>query len=233
MKISLAFTTYNSYTYILKQLERDFFTMSGGLIDEIVIQDDFTEDYNLLKPYECENIKIYQNEKNLSPLLSRVNLVRNCKNDWVLLMDSDNFLEKNCFDKIKELDLDSEVTYCPDFARPNFGFKVFSNVLMDMEFVKPKIPNLDMQIFLNTGNFLINRENYLNVSKKIDESFAYWAVDVIYFNYLWLSSGYKLFCIKDYEYDHTLRGDSYWARIGEKSKDKLAEVNELYNKFEL
>lgn len=233
MKISLAFTTYNSYSYIVKQLERDFFTMSGGLIDEIIIQDDFSEDYDLLKPHETENVKVFRNEKNLSPLLSRVNLVRNCKNDWVLLMDSDNFLEKNCFDKIKELELDSETTYCPDFARPNFGFKVFSNVLMDMEFVKPKIPNLDMQIFLNTGNFLINRDNYLKVSEKIDETFAYWAVDVIYFNYLWLSSGYKLFCIKDYEYDHTLRGDSYWARIGEKSKYKLAEVNELYNKIEV
>lgn len=233
MKISLAFTTYNSYSYIVKQLERDFFTMSGGLIDEIIIQDDFSEDYDLLKPHQTENVKVFRNEKNLSPLLSRVNLVRNCKNDWVLLMDSDNFLEKNCFDKIKELELDSETTYCPDFARPNFGFKVFSNVLMDMEFVKPKIPNLDMQIFLNTGNFLINRDNYLKVSEKIDETFAYWAVDVIYFNYLWLSSGYKLFCIKDYEYDHTLRGDSYWARIGEKSKYKLAEVNELYNKFEV
>jgi len=231
MKISLAFTTYNSYNYILKQLERDFFTMSGGLIDEIVIQDDCSEDYDLLKPHESENVRLFKNEKNLSPLLSRVNLVKNCKNDWVLLMDSDNFLEKNCFDKIKELELNDETTYCPDFARPNFGFKVFSNVLMDMEFVKPKIPNLDMQIFLNTGNFLINRNNYLKVSEKIDESFAYWAVDVIYFNYLWLSSGYKLFCIKDYEYDHTLRGDSYWARIGEKSKHKLAEVNELYNKF--
>jgi|688.fasta_scaffold120745_5 glycosyltransferase involved in cell wall biosynthesis len=231
MKISLAFTTYNSYSYIMKQLDRDFFTMSEGLIDEIVIQDDCSEDYDLLKPHECENIRLFKNEKNLSPLLSRVNLVNNCKNDWVLLMDSDNFLEKNCFDKIKELELNDEVTYCPDFARPNFGFKVFSNVLMDMEFVKPKIPNLDMQIFLNTGNFLINRNNYLKVAEKIDESFAHWAVDVIYFNYLWLSSGYKLFCIKDYEYDHTLRGDSYWARIGEKSKHKLAEVNELYNKF--
>ncbi len=231
MKISLAFTTYNSYSYIMKQLDRDFFTMSEGLIDEIVIQDDCSEDYDLLKPHESENIRLFKNEKNLSPLLSRVNLVNNCKNDWVLLMDSDNFLEKNCFDKIKELELNDEVTYCPDFARPNFGFKVFSNVLMDMEFVKPKIPNLDMQIFLNTGNFLINRNNYLKVAEKIDESFAHWAVDVIYFNYLWLSSGYKLFCIKDYEYDHTLRGDSYWARIGEKSKHKLAEVNELYNKF--
>jgi glycosyltransferase involved in cell wall biosynthesis len=215
----------------MKQLDRDFFTMSEGLIDEIVIQDDCSEDYDLLKPHESENIRLFKNEKNLSPLLSRVNLVNNCKNDWVLLMDSDNFLEKNCFDKIKELELNDEVTYCPDFARPNFGFKVFSNVLMDMEFVKPKIPNLDMQIFLNTGNFLINRNNYLKVAEKIDESFAHWAVDVIYFNYLWLSSGYKLFCIKDYEYDHTLRGDSYWARIGEKSKHKLAEVNELYNKF--
>jgi glycosyltransferase involved in cell wall biosynthesis len=72
--------------------------MSGGLIDEIVIQDDCSEDYDLLKPHESENVRLFKNEKNLSPLLSRVNLVKNCKNDWVLLMDSDNFLEKNCFD---------------------------------------------------------------------------------------------------------------------------------------
>ncbi len=86
MKISLAFTTYNSYSYIMKQLDRDFFTMSEGLIDEIVIQDDCSEDYDLLKPHESENIRLFKNEKNLSPLLSRVNLVNNCKNDWVLLL---------------------------------------------------------------------------------------------------------------------------------------------------
>jgi glycosyltransferase involved in cell wall biosynthesis len=233
MNITLAFTTFNTANYIFEQLSRNYFQQSQGLINEIVIQDDCSEDYNILKSYETENIRLFKNEKNLSPLLSRVNLVRNCKNDWILLMDSDNFLEKKCFDKIKTLKLNDETIYCPDFARPNFGFKMFSNILMDMKFVKPKIPNLDMQIFLNTGNFLINRNNYLKVAEKIDHSFMYWAVDVIYFNYLWLSSGYKLFCIKDYEYDHTLRGDSYWAQIGEKSKDKLAEVNELYNKFEI
>jgi hypothetical protein len=231
MNISLAFTTYNSSNYIIEQLKRDYFLLSDQLIDEIVIQDDYSDDYIKLKEYSSDKIKVYQNSENLSPLLSRVNLVNNCKNDWVILMDSDNFLEKNCFDKVRGLELNNETTYCPDYARPNFGFKVFSDVLMDMNFVKQRIPNLDMQIFLNVGNYLINKSNYLKVAEKIDKSFAHWAVDVIYFNYLWLSSGYKLFCIKDYEYDHTIRGDSYWMQIGEKSKEKLAEVNELYKSY--
>lgn len=231
MNISLAFTTYFSSNYIIEQFKRDYFSLSDHLIDEIVIQDDRSDDYEILKKFSSDRVRVYQNNENLSPLLSRVNLVNNCKNDWIILMDSDNFLEKNCFDKIKELELNNEIIYCPDYARPNFGFKVFSNVLMDMNFVKPKIQNSDIQIFLNVGNYLVNKNNYLKVAKRIDRSFAHWAVDVIYFNYLWLSSGYKLFCIKDYEYDHTIRGDSYWMQIGEKSKDKLAGVNELYKNY--
>lgn len=229
--ISLAFTTFNSSKYIIQQLEKNYFSMSNGLVDEIIIQDDYSEDYEILKRFSNEKIKLFRNEKNLSPLLSRVNLVENCKNDWILLMDSDNFLDQNSFDKIKNIELDETIIYCPDFARPNFQFKVLSDILLDMKYVKSKISDIYMQIFLNTGNFLVNRKKYLEVSKKIDNSFSHWAVDVIYFNYLWLSSGYKLFCVKDYEYDHTLRGDSYWMQIGEKSKSKLEEVNNLYKNF--
>lgn len=78
---------------------------------------------------------------------------------------------------------------------------------------------------------MVNRKKYLEVAKNIDACFSHWAVDVIYYNYLWLSFGYKLFCVKDYEYDHTLRGDSYWMKMGEKSKSKLNEVNNLYENF--
>jgi hypothetical protein len=230
MNITLAFTTYFSSNYILEQFKKDYFTQSNYLIDEIVIQDDYSDDFFKLKQYESDKIKIFQNNENLSPLLSRINLVGNCKNDWVLLMDSDNFLDEKNFDIIRNLELHQDTIYCPDFARPNFAFKEFSNITMDMDFVKPKLGNLGMDIFLNTGNYLIPKQEYLRIGKNIDTSFSHYTVDVIYYNYLWLSGGNKLQCVKDYEYNHTIRGDSYWSTENHKSKEKLIEVNSLFKK---
>ena len=92
MNISLAFTTWNSAEWIKRQLEQDYFNLSDGLINEIIILDDCSGDYDILKEYETDNIKIFRNETHLSPLLGRKNLVSKCKNEWVYLMDSDNFL---------------------------------------------------------------------------------------------------------------------------------------------
>lgn len=228
MNYSLAFTTYNSYNYIVKQLEQNYFEMSDGRIDEIVIQDDCSKDYELLQPFVSSSVKVFQNQKNLSPLLSRIELIKNCKNERILLMDSDNFLDKNSFEKINKIEPKEDVIYCPDFARPNFQFKEFSDVVIDLAFAKQHLTEIGMQIFLNTGNYFIPKNKYLEVAQNIDESFAYFTVDVIYFNCLWLKAGNKLHCVKDYEYNHTMRDDSYYMTHGCFASDKLKQVNSLF-----
>jgi hypothetical protein len=228
MDYSLAFTTYNSSRYIVEQLKRNYFEMSDHRITEIVIQDDFSDDYNILKSYGSSKIKIFQNEKNLSPLLSRVNLIKNCSNERVLLMDCDNFLDENTFVKINNITPNENIIYCPDYAKPAFEFKEFSDIEIDFHFAKEKIKNLNMQILLNTANYFIPKRKYLEVAKNIDQKFAYFTVDVIYFNYLWLKAGNKLRCVKNYEYDHSMRGDSYYMTNSIYAKDKLKEVIELY-----
>ena len=67
MNISLAFTTYNSAQFIENQLDKGYINASNGLIDEIVIQDDFTQDYVDLQKYKSNEVKVFQNEKHLSP----------------------------------------------------------------------------------------------------------------------------------------------------------------------
>lgn len=228
MKYSLAFTTYKSSKYIIQQLEKNYFNLSNNKISEIIIQDDYSEDYNILQSYSKENIKIFQNSKNLSPLLSRINLVNNCSNDYVLLMDSDNFLDKNSFSTINELELNENTIYCPEFARPNFNYNKFSNITIDSTFAKNNIDDITLQIFLNTGNYLVPKKTYLETCKLIDEQFAYFTVDVVYFNFLWLSKKNTLKCVKDFHYDHTIRGDSYYMTHGGVSGEKLKEVIQLY-----
>lgn len=238
MNITLAFTTWNSANWIEKQLAKNYMSLSDGLIDEIVIQDDASSDYEALVHHECDKIKIFRNEENLSPLLSRQELVKNCKNEWILLMDSDNFLVKenssgiNCFDLLKSLELNLDTIYCPGF-KGHWGYNHLCNVKIDMDFTKKHFndPAYYMATFLNTGNYLIPKKTYLEVGNEIDKTFSHFTVDVIYFNYLWLRSGRYLHCISDYEYEHTIRPDNtnYTLTHGAQSQDKLRTVSSFFN----
>jgi Glycosyl transferase family 2 len=214
MSYTLAFTTYNSYQYIEQQLEKNYFEMSEGLIDEIVIQDDFTEDFAKLKPRETENIKIFQNSKRLLPLLGRVNLLNNCKNEWVLLMDSDNFLTQKSFESLKPLTPEPGVIYMPGFAHPDFDFRSqYPDTFIDLKLAANRVgqPGVNwINVLLNTGNYLVPKTEYLEVAKTIDPNLPVCPCEVLYFNYLWLKAGKKFFCKSDYEYNHTQRPDSFY-----------------------
>jgi glycosyltransferase involved in cell wall biosynthesis len=214
MKFTLAFTTYNSYQFIEQQLSKDYFAMSEGLIDEIVIQDDFSDDFLKLKTKETENIKIYQNSKRLLPLLSRPELLKNCKNEWVLLMDSDNFLTTKSFNSLKTIVPQPGVIYMPGFAEPDFNFRSqYPDTFIDLKLAANRVgqPGANwMNVLLNTGNYLVPKREYLEVVKTIDPTLLVCPCEVLYFNYLWLKAGKKLFCKSDYEYFHTQRPDSFY-----------------------
>lgn len=238
MKLSLAFTTWNSASWIKQQLSRDFFSLSNNLIDEIIIQDDNSPDYAELTNHTTDKIKLYKNDENLSPLLSREKLVKNCKNDWILLMDSDNFLRKtsdfgkDCFEVIQNLDFNDNTIYCPGFkAHPLYGN--LCDQIIDLDFACTNFddPAYYMKVFLNTGNYLIPRKRYLDICKQIDKSYAHFTVDVVYFNYLWLKAGNKLHCVSNYEYDHNIRDGCYSFTHGDRSQTKLQEVYSFYRNY--
>jgi hypothetical protein len=230
IKYSLAFMTYKSSSYIKQQLDRNYFELSDGLIDEIVIQDDFTEDYNILKPLETNNIKVFQNPEHMYPLTGRINLLNNCKNDWVLLMDSDNFLDKNSFNALRNIDLRTDTIYCPSFSRPNFSYKEFSNNFVDYNFAVTKVQQRVplFCVLLNTGNYLVPKKTYLEIAKQIDNCYSGYTIDVIYYNYLWLKNKNYLYILDSYEYDHTSRPDSFWCTHNSQSSSKLED---MYNSF--
>lgn len=228
MNVTLGFLNYNSFSYIEKQLEKDYFNLSNGIINEIVIQDDFSEnDFEKLKSIETENIKVYQNEKRIKPLLGRVNLLNNCSNEWVLLMDSDNFLDKNSFDSLfKNLSFKDDTIYAPVFARPKFNYKTISDFNLNLNIVKNNFQYLIC--FLNVGNYLVPKKRYLEVAKNIDYKFVEYTMEVLYYNYLWLSNGNFIKCVKDYEYDHTMRDDCFSYANDKNHNDIFQTLTQLY-----
>ena len=232
MNYSLGFTTYNSASYIERQLDKDYFKMSGGLVDEIVIQDDFTEEYNLLKKYESDKIKVRQNPQHLYPLLGRPHLLNNCKNDWVLLMDSDNFLNEKTFEALHSFTPEPGTIYMPGFAWPEFDFRSqYPDTFIDLKVAanRVNIPGVNwMNVLLNTSNYLVPRKEFLEVAKDIDPSYAACPFEVIYFNYLWLKSGRRFFCKSNYEYVHGLRDDSFYRTHGGHTGHLLEKIYKMY-----
>ena len=233
MKYTLAFTTYNSFEYMKRQLDRDYFNLSDGILDEIVIQDDCSSDYARLRPFETPNVRIFQNSARLLPLLSRVELIKNCKNEWIILMDSDNFLTPKSFSYLKNLTPNSGTIYAPGLGYPNFDFKSqYSDVNVDLSLAANRVgqPGTNwMNVLLNTGNYLIPKSEYLSVSTMIDPNLPVCPCEVLYFNYLWLKSGRSIFCAADYEYIHTQRPDSFYSTYC--ADTRLPEsVYELYYK---
>lgn len=236
-KISIGITTHNSAEYVIKQLNLDYLSRLSSIVDEIVIQDDCSIDYNILKKYETHNIKVFTNPYNMSPLLNRVELLKKCKNDWVMLIDSDNSISITSEDGslwtdiVSKFDLDDKQTiYSPGFVK-HCGYNKILEEKMDFNFFKTHFndPSYYLQMLGNTGNYLVPKNEYIKISQQIDSRFCHFIGEVLYFNYLWLKSGNYLICKKNFEYNHTIRNDSYTITNFQKSLETLKEIYSFFD----
>ncbi len=95
-KITLGIPTLNRFDSFLKNNLEKY--LQNKLIDEIVIVDENGQDYEKINYYfDHEKIKVFKNEKILGPFLNKLEVLKKSKNDWVALIDSDNFAEENYF----------------------------------------------------------------------------------------------------------------------------------------
>lgn len=110
MKTSIVITAYNVEQYIAKSISS---AMQEGVNEIIVVEDKSTDNtLNVIKQIKENNktdidIIIIENEKNIGAGLSRRHGIENCKNEYVLLLDGDDYLDNNF---IKDLLIKAEET---------------------------------------------------------------------------------------------------------------------------
>ena len=122
MKISIAIPTYNSSRYLSDNLGN---LINVNSISEIVVRDDKSSSdeekkiqeiiKNFQKKIDCE-IKFFSNDKNIGAFRNKLNVVSDCKNEYIYQIDSDNVCRNN-FDKFfknfMNSNLESEKLYIP------------------------------------------------------------------------------------------------------------------------
>jgi hypothetical protein len=250
--ISLAIPTYNSSRYleeIFRGLFKDFKLQP---FNEIVINDDKSEEAEFKKivslvslyseKYRKINFEITQNSKNLGGFRNKYLTVKNCKNNLIYQIDSDNLIRKSTIKLLENTTFDSKVLYIP------------SNIylLNDKKYLTKKInlttnygqyPLDDIKNFLlnNTdisknnlnwalgiGNPIFHKEDYLSICEEGYESYLnIYSHDSYALVYFWLKANGVLYFDKNHSHTHRIHENSYWQTKGSIMVDSVYALRKL------
>lgn len=226
--ITLAIPYYNSEKYLEQTLE---IPLNSEFVSEIIIHDDCSEN-------EIESthpkIKIYRNEKNLGAFKNKYLAVSKASNEWVYLLDSDNYFFENSLDVVKNINTQRGRYYSPsqlhlvdDGLDQSLNGRIvkYNFDLVDgkkaAEILKSQ--NADFEWLINTGNFFIHRDDYVQSMKSVYDNlnYPYFEADAIVFTYNWLKYGNIIEVVDNLWYNHRLRSNSYSHSVGNKNSESL------------
>lgn len=219
--ISLAITNYNRSILLKEAVDK---VLNNNFISEIVIMDDASNadiiDY-LRKTFQNHpKVKLITRPANVGMHTNKRDAVFYCSNDWVILFDSDNIIDHKYIEAIPAIEtLDPEIIYMPEKAKPNFIYTEFIGKVFSVPSTKLYLSrkNAMFDCLLNTCNYLVNRNKYLEVwrfSEFID------AADTIWFLYHWLKVGYKFTVMPNCEYFHRVHeGSGFMKNVSKNMQD--------------
>jgi glycosyltransferase involved in cell wall biosynthesis len=227
--ITVAIPYYNNKKYLEKTLE---LPLSSDFVSEIIIHDDCSDD-------EIESthpkIKVYRNETNVGAFKNKYLAVSKSTNEWVYLLDSDNYFFDNSLDAVKNISPQRGKYYSPsqlhlvnDGLDPNLDGKVvkYDFGVVDSNKAKELLKSEFWEEFcwlINTGNFFVHRDDYIQSMRDVyeDSNYPYFEADAIVFCYNWLKKGNIIEIVNELWYNHTVRGDSYSHSVGNKNTESL------------
>jgi glycosyltransferase involved in cell wall biosynthesis len=234
--ISLAIPFYNTSKYFLDCIK---YVVDDDFVSEIVVNDDCSkqEEYdNLLSLVDGKNkIKVYRNEKNLGAFRNKYVTVKNCTNQWVYLLDSDNHPFEETYRIIRTIPDDNPlICYSPRqlFCKnddkidyENISDYTFKYDVIGVEETKDAIFKQTKWFdwFINSGNYVINRQMYLDSLKHpfYDENTPLLHADTAAVYYFWLKNGGEFVVVDDLRHNHRLRSESYWNACGTNSMQSV------------
>ena len=221
--------------------------IDNPFINEIIITDENGNDIDKIinSNMNKDKLKLYKNKNRLGPFLNKISACKYASNEWIALIDSDNFADFNYFNNaseyIKTLENTKYDIISPSFAKPRFNYRHLGNKIIN-KFNLREIVNFDnanrgsntsLEVLMNTGNYILNKNliNDLDLSKEINNLQYSSACDVIYINTL-LFEQFNLnfhICL-NLEYDHAIHDDSIYLKTHNNFKNFN---NFIYNRFKL
>lgn len=236
--ITLAIPFYNTSKYFLDAIK---YALDDEFVSEICVTDDKSSDEewkklnSIISTLDTDKIKVHRNDENLKSFRNKYNSVKNSTNEWVYLLDSDNHMMEDSIDLIRQIpDDDPNVIYSPQHLYcKNDGSKDYE-VISDYNFKYEEIgidEIKDLIIkkskwgkwFINSGNYIVNRESYLrSLSKPYDDKKTeFLHADTAASFYFLMKEGIVFKIVKGLKHHHRLRNDSTWHMCGQYSQQSV------------
>ena len=244
-KISIAITNYNRSKFLIDSF---IDVIDNDNIDDILICDDYS-DISIFDELLClvgdlnnSKVSVIRNDRNVKPFLNKYNAVKNCKNEWVIILDSDNKISNDYVNRVSSIPVIDKIAYLPQIIhRENlinidkpelWDFHTISDIEIDSENIfdilsggKPtnersSLRNTSSDVVLNQGNFFVNRLQYMNTiesSSNIDYKIADTGLDGMYFFFLWLKNNNSIKVVPGLEYNHRIHDGSWYLNNSENS----------------
>ena len=229
---SLCIPTINRYDTFLKDYIPKY--LLNPLISEIIITDENGNDIQKIKENikdENNKLKLFKNDSVLGPFLNKHKACKLATNEWIALMDSDNFADTDYFITSKKYLENNKVCntsiIAPSWAKPNFDYRVFNNQIITKNNLKEMDKkNKILTTLMNTGNYIINKYliDNINLDKEKDKIQFSSSCDVIYFNVLLFEQfNLEIHIIADMHYNHVVHSGSIYIN----THQKFANFNKI------
>lgn len=241
MNLSLAITTYNRYEFTIESFAQ---VIDDPRIDDIVILDDCSTDGSyekLVKHFAGnEKVRVIRQAKNRGMGQNKRDAISYARNEWVIILDSDNVIGQDYIDSITITDFETAsikdikgTILCPEFAKPKFDYrqytyggsdKLYRSGMYGYREAKVEIKEDAFYCLLNTCNYVVHRDTYLKV---YEPNTAMKGTDTIWFNYLWLKAGYSFYVVPGMQYFHRVHnGSGFLKDIGYNMKqaEKIKKI---------
>jgi len=229
--------------YLVKYLDNEY-------ISEIVVTDENGNDIEKIKHNFPNNKKLVlvKNERRLGPFLNKIKACSIAKNEWIALIDSDNFAYKNYFETAKQyieenIKDEKNIILSPCKAFPNFDYSHLSGFIftngtfeenrkLEKELIKSN--NVNSETLFNTGNYIVNKYliDNLNINTEINNIMRSTACDVMYLNVLLFEQlNLKFHVVPNLEYEHVVHNNSIFILTRYNHEDVNNNVKERFYKL--
>ena len=218
-KFSLCIPTMDRYDEFLSINLPKY--INNPFIDEIIISDENGNDIEKIKNKirNLDKFKFNVNNKKLGAFYNKIKCCQLAKNDWIVLMDSDNFADIDYFETAIDFlnnnnNIKKNSILAPSFAKPRFDFRHFSGMCFKKDNFK-NIPNCREKspIVMNTGNYILNKYLINNlIVEEQNEKITSSPVDVLLLNtILFEQLDLEMYIVPNLYYDHIVHNGSFYA----------------------
>jgi len=234
MPLSIALPFYNTSEFFLDAIKTP---LIDNNVTEILVSDDCSSEEeqdrlnNLIKDVNSVKIKVIKNKKNLGAFKNKYNAVQYCSNKWVYILDSDNYVLEGMLEKFFKEDLNKNICYiphkyyfCNGIEEMKFGLDI-----MNRESIINAIKAGMCGNFINLGNFIINRDSFLEKMKDGLNISNCAGADSILMVYHWLKNGGLFKIIPDFCHVHRSRKGDYISNKQEADACIKLYINKLIN----